>query len=43
VKVCVVCGAPGAVETVRRDRLPAMQNYVHRTREHALGWMMLRP
>lgn len=34
---CVVCGAPGAIETVRRDRLPAMQNYVHRTREHALA------
>lgn len=34
---CVVCGAPDARETVRRDRLPAMQNYVHRSREHALA------
>ena len=34
---CVVCGAPGAIETVRRERLPAMQNYVHRSREHALA------
>jgi SAM-dependent methyltransferase len=32
-----VCGTPGAIETVRRDRLPAMQNYVHRSREHALA------
>ena len=34
---CVVCGTSGATETVRRDRLPAMQNYVHRSREHARG------
>ena len=34
---CHVCGAPGPVTTVTRDRLPAMQNMVHRTREHALA------
>lgn len=34
---CRVCGAAGPVTTVTRDRLPAMQNMVHRTREHALA------
>ena len=34
---CHVCGAAGPVTTVTRDRLPAMQNMVHRTREHALA------
>lgn len=32
---CHVCGAAGPVTTVTRERLPAMQNMVHRTREHA--------
>ena len=32
---CHVCGAAGPVTTVTRDHLPAMQNMVHRTREHA--------
>jgi SAM-dependent methyltransferase len=32
-----VCGTDGAGDTVSRLRLPAMQNYVHRTREHALA------
>jgi len=34
---CHVCGAAGPVTTVTRDRLPAMQNMLHRTREHALA------
>lgn len=34
---CPVCGGGRLVETVRRERLPAMQNYVHRTRESALS------
>jgi SAM-dependent methyltransferase len=34
---CPVCGSGRLVETVRRERLPAMQNYVHRTRESALS------
>jgi SAM-dependent methyltransferase len=34
---CPVCGGGRIVETVRRERLPAMQNYVHRTRESALS------
>lgn len=34
---CPVCGDGRVVETVRRERLPAMQNYVHRTRESALS------
>jgi hypothetical protein len=34
---CPVCGGRRLVETVRRERLPAMQNYVHRTRESALS------
>jgi C-methyltransferase C-terminal domain/Methyltransferase domain len=34
---CPVCGGDRIVETVRRERLPAMQNYVHRTRESALS------
>lgn len=34
---CPVCAAADAVDTVERPRLPAMQNYVHRTRESALG------
>jgi SAM-dependent methyltransferase len=36
VSACVLCGAPDVVTTITRDRLPTMQNYVHRTREHAL-------
>ena len=35
VRRCPVCGADGARDTVTRSRLPAMQNYVHRSREHA--------
>jgi SAM-dependent methyltransferase len=35
VNACVVCGGVDAVTTVTRDRLPAMQNAVHRTREGA--------
>ena len=34
---CHVCGGAGPVTTVTRDRLPAMQNMVHRTREHAVA------
>jgi SAM-dependent methyltransferase len=34
---CPVCGGGDLVETVRRERLPTMQNYVHRTRESALS------
>jgi len=34
---CPVCGGGRVVETVRRERLPAMQNYVHRTRDSALS------
>jgi SAM-dependent methyltransferase len=34
---CPVCGGGRVVETVRRDRLPTMQNHVHRTRESALS------
>jgi SAM-dependent methyltransferase len=33
---CPVCGTAGA-PTVTRDRLPAMQNLVHRTRDEALA------
>lgn len=32
---CPVCDTPEPEVTVRRDRLPAMQNYVYRTRERA--------
>jgi methyltransferase family protein/C-methyltransferase-like protein len=34
---CPVCGGGRVLDTVRRERLPAMQNYVHRTRESALS------
>lgn len=34
---CPVCGGERVAETVRRERLPAMQNYVHRRRESALS------
>ena len=34
---CPVCSGDRLVETVRRERLPTMQNYVHRTRESALS------
>lgn len=34
---CPVCGSSDAVDTVIRAQLPAMQNYVHRTRESALS------
>jgi SAM-dependent methyltransferase len=34
-RLCPVCGAAGTVDVVGRDRLPAMQNYVYRTREAA--------
>lgn len=32
---CPVCGSAELEDTVRRERLPAMQNYVYRTREAA--------
>lgn len=34
---CPACGGDRLAETVRRERLPTMQNYVHRTREGALA------
>lgn len=34
---CPVCGGTDIVETVRRDRLPVLQNYVYPTREAALA------
>lgn len=34
---CPVCDGSDPVDTVHRTRLPAMQNYVHRTRESALA------
>lgn len=34
---CPVCVSPEPLDTVRRERLPAMQNYVYRTREDALA------
>ena len=33
---CPVCGGSDVVDTARRERLPAMQNYVYRTRDEAL-------
>src|SRR5262249_39784748 len=33
---CPVCGGGDVVSTVEREPVPAMQNYVFRTREHAL-------
>lgn len=34
---CPVCSNTDVVDTVKRDRLPAMQNYVYRTRQSALA------
>jgi len=34
---CPVCRGANAVRAVSRDFVPAMQNYVHRTREEAIG------
>lgn len=34
---CPVCSGRDIQDTVRRDRLPAMQNYVYRTRESAVA------
>jgi SAM-dependent methyltransferase len=34
---CPVCGGADVVDTVRRERLPVMQNYVYPTREAALA------
>jgi hypothetical protein len=34
---CPICAGTRVIDTVRRARLPTMQNYVHRTRESALA------
>jgi hypothetical protein len=34
---CPACGGDRWIDTVRRSALPTMQNYVYRSREHALG------